>query len=88
MMGSPQVYEMINELQEEELRRVSVHRIDALTHERESVRGAVASALVRLGMTLDRQAGMRTASSRIASTAPRREAPQVRPWDGETALHW
>lgn len=88
MMGSPQVYEMINELQEQELRRVSVHRIDAMTHERESVRGAVAAALVRLGMTIDGHAAARTATARITSNTTQREAPHVHPWDADTALHW
>ncbi|MEX0750755.1 MAG: hypothetical protein WD359_08080 [Dehalococcoidia bacterium] len=87
-MASPQVLEMINELQEHELQRVSVHRIDAIQHHRGGIRSVAASTLVRLGMTLDRHAGARTASARIASPTPRREFADTCVRDADTALHW
>ena len=81
MMGSPQIHEMINELQEDALRRVSLHRIDALTR-RGGMREAVASTLVRIGMTIDRDAG-----ERVLCDEPRvvQRAPTL---DGDVALRW
>jgi hypothetical protein len=88
MMSTPQIMQMINELRREELDRMSVHRIDALSHRRESVRGTVASALVRLGMTLDGRAAARAATTRMTSSSAQHEVPHVRAGDIDTALHW
>jgi hypothetical protein len=60
MMDSPQIIEMLHDLRREELARISRHRIDALDQrQREGVRRTVASALVRLAITLDHDAGAR-----------------------------
>jgi hypothetical protein len=78
MMSTPQVMEMMRELQQQELDRVSVHRIEAMV-QREGVRRTVASALVRLGMMVDRSAG--------ADALPARAE---RPYRADTGaeMHW
>jgi hypothetical protein len=82
MNTSPQIIEMLNELQRDELARVSVHRIDAMTS-RAGVRSTVASALVRAGMTLDRNAAALTADARSSDRVNR-----PHPATGDAALHW
>jgi hypothetical protein len=80
MMSTPQVMEMLRELQQQELDRMSVHRIEALA-QREGLRRTVASALVRLGMTLDHGAGAQAMSARTRQPRTYSSGP-------DTALHW
>ncbi|MEX2227916.1 MAG: hypothetical protein WEB52_15890 [Dehalococcoidia bacterium] len=66
MMHSQQIDEIMIEQRQRQLEHISPHTIAALDemHRHEGVRRAVASALVRLGMTLDHDAGVREALAR------------------------
>lgn len=52
-MQSPQVIEMLHELQQEELKRVSHRHYGARAQNHGGTRRVVARALVRLGMAID-----------------------------------
>ena len=66
MMHSQQTNEIIIELRQRELERISPHTIEAMQTMRghAGIRHTVAAALVRLGTTLDRDAIVRTAVAR------------------------
>jgi hypothetical protein len=81
MQHSPQIYEMLNELREDELRRVSLHRIEAMRPRSQStagVRATIAGAIVRVGLLLDGDARMRD----------RREARTIVAPEGDPPWHW
>jgi hypothetical protein len=84
MSTSPQIMEMLHDLREDELARVSVHRIEAIT-QRPGVRSTVASALVRAGMRLDRDAA---AHAVVAPQGDHGRTDDRSGWDFESALHW
>jgi hypothetical protein len=65
-MMNQHIDEILIEQRRRELDRISPHTIEAIDarQHRESVRHAIASALVRLGTTLDRDAGVREALAR------------------------
>ena len=87
MSTSFQIIEMLQDLREEELARVSVHRVEAMKMRGDGVRRSVASALVRVRMTIDRDAGARVeAVSERDSHRRDAEAQRVSEVDG--ALHW
>jgi hypothetical protein len=90
MVTSPQVIEMLNELRDDELNRVNRHRIDALSRARhhDGVRRTVASALVKLGMTLDRDAVARAAGGGPPRSQPRAVDGSHAPRLDDGALHW
>jgi len=87
MQHSPQIYEMLNELREGELRRINVHRIDALASHgrRPVVRASVAAAIVRVGVMLDPQGASETARRATNDRVSRRTI--VAP-EGDPAWHW
>jgi hypothetical protein len=65
-MQSQQFNEILIEQRRKELDRLSPHKIEAMNERRahEGFRRAVASAFVRIGMTLDHDAGVREALAR------------------------
>jgi hypothetical protein len=88
MQHSPQIYEMLNELREDELRRINVHRIDALTsHQPHPVmRATIAGAIVRAGLMLDAHAASRETERRASRDRIARRAI-IAP-EGDPAWHW
>jgi hypothetical protein len=84
MNTSPQIMEMLHDLREDELARVSVHRIEAITR-RPGVRSTVASALVRAGVRLDRHAA---AHAVVTPRSDSHGADHRSGWDFDSALHW
>ena len=90
MQDSPQIYEMLNNLREDELRRVSLHRIDAMRTRAQTVpgvRSTIAGAIVRVGLLLDSEAGVRETDRRDTSGAWPRPRVIVAS-EGEPACHW
>jgi hypothetical protein len=89
MQHSPQIYEMLNELREDELRRVSLHRIEAMRPRSQStagMRASIAGAIVRVGLLLDRQAAAReTDRSDTSGASPRLRAATP---EGDPTWHW
>ena len=66
MMQSQQFNEILIEQRRAELDRIDRHTMEAIDEARahEGLRRAVASVFVRIGMTLDRDAGVREALAR------------------------
>jgi hypothetical protein len=81
MQDSPQIYELLTDLREQELRRVSLHRIEAMQPRSQptaGVRATIAGAIVRVGLLLDGDAGVRD----------RREARTIVAPEGDPTWHW
>lgn len=84
MQHSPQIFEMLSDLREDELRRINPHRFDALSTPRDGgVRASIAGAIVRVGLMLDGDAGRRETDRRASHNIRSIIAPE-----GDPVWHW